>query len=130
LSFFSRKSNHTPTPKAKAVKGIIGQTSLLKHVHEVPLSLRASLLCLRFAAISALSVALSLSLGNEADVCYHPSETKARVENNDDSGVHCRSSERLHAKLEWETELGETENGAKMMSTRGLLLNKIKNTGW
>ena len=112
------------------MKGIIGQTSLLKHVHEVPLSLRACLLCLRFAAISALSVALSLFLGNEADVCYHPSETKARVENDDDSGVHCRSSERLHAKLEWETELGETENGAKMMSTRGLLLNKIKNTGW
>ena len=77
------------------------------------------------AAISALSVALSLSLGNEADVCYHPSETKARVENDDDSGVHCRSSERLHAKLEWETELGETENGAKIMSTRGLLLNKM-----
>ena len=47
------------------------------------------------------------------------------MENDDDSGVHCRSSERLHAKLEWETELGETENGAKMMSTRGLLLNKM-----
>ena len=127
--FQSQKQPHAHA-KSKSCKGNHWSSIIIKHVHEGPLSLRASLLCLRFAAISALSVALSLSLGNEADVCYHPSETKARVENNDDSGVHCRSSERLHAKLEWETELGETENGAKMMSTRGLLLNKIKNTGW